>query len=101
MNERAISIISDEISQINVCKYSVYSENFKQLSYTKWALREILFKILHDKSGSAIEIVEDFKRKFDKYSCMNSNSSLEFSIAYDASEYILNRLLQEGVDFNG
>lgn len=97
MNERAIRIVQNAINQIHMEQYNVYSHDFKQMSYTLWAEREILFRLLKSGNESAISVVEEFKDHFDRYSCINPEVSIEFSIAYDAADYILNLLLQADI----
>ena len=77
--------------KVPVCDWP--HSNFKQLSYSRWAAKEVLKYVKEHDSIPPIVAIEEFIRKMDKYSCMNSNSSYMFSVAHDIAEDILDLFL--------
>ena len=66
---------------------------FLQESYTRWAAEELLKDILENESVDPVIVVESFRKKVDRYSTMNTNTSYMFSVAYDVATNILDILL--------
>ncbi|WP_297183047.1 hypothetical protein [uncultured Phocaeicola sp.] len=66
---------------------------FKQISYSRWAVDEILKRIEESKFTPPIMVVEDFIRKMDDFSCKNKKTSIIFSVAHDMAENILDVLI--------
>lgn len=68
-------------------------EWFKQVSYSRWAVGEILKSIEESRFTPPIMVVEDFIRKMDDFSCRNKKTSIIFSVAHDMAENILDVLI--------
>lgn len=66
---------------------------FKQVSYSRWAVDEILKRIEKNGSTPPVLIVEDFIRKMDVFSCRNRRAGIIFSVAHDMAENILDVLI--------
>lgn len=66
---------------------------FKHISYSRWAVEEILKSIENSKITSPITVVENFIRKMDDFSCSNQETSIIFSVAHDLAVDILDVLI--------
>lgn len=64
-------------------------------SYSVWAIREVLKSIPKYPDLSPIGLVCVMHDKFDRYSCIDPRTSFMFSVAKDATDYILDELLDE------
>ena len=65
-------------------------------SYRKWAVNEILDSLANydaDIVSDYYDILDDFVRKMDEYSCSNTPNSIIFAVAKDTGEWILDILL--------
>ena len=69
------------------------SAEFTQAHYSKIAAIKLIEFIESDSPLSAIDIVDRFRDKMNRYSLMNDFNSLMFSIQCDASTYILDKLI--------
>lgn len=94
MNERTISIIKEYMQRLEKPNDNVKTSYFKQLSYSRWAVGEILRCVEKQKSIPPARVVEDFIFRMDQYSCVNHNSSFMFSVAHDIAEDILDSFLE-------
>lgn len=63
--------------------------------YRDVAIRE-LRELLRTSNKPAIQVVEEFIQRMDKYSCNNINTSWMFSIAKDVGMEVLDELLEKG-----
>ena len=66
---------------------------FKQKSYSRWAVNELIRSIKESKTVPPILVVEDFIRKMDAFSVRNTKASFMFSVAHDVAENILDILI--------
>ena len=66
---------------------------FDQVCYSKIAAINLLRYIQNDTSQNPITIIENYRRKMNQYSCVNSCTSMIFSIQYDATTYILDEII--------
>lgn len=64
-----------------------------QESYSKWAAREILVRLIKEKETPPLVVIEQFRDKMDEYSCRNLNTSYMFSVAKDTAEWIIDLLI--------
>lgn len=71
-----------------------YKENYRdQLAYEAWGLEELLDYIGKNPDKPLIDCVEEFVRKLNRYSMINTKSSYMFSCAYDICTFILDMLI--------
>ena len=89
-----IAVIRGYISRLNNPTRNWRNSNFKQISYSKWAAKEVLKYVKEHDSIPVTIAIEEFIRKMDKYSCMNSNTSYMFSVAHDIAVDILDTFIQ-------
>lgn len=73
------------------CGFS--KERFREWSYRKWAIKDILKRIESSSFSPPIMIVEDYISKMNDYSCRNAKSSRVFAVAYDTAVWIMDILL--------
>ena len=69
---------------------------FQNRSYANWARQEITKAIRNNPDIPASEVVERFAGRMDRYSCMDSKTSLIFSIAHDVALDVLDELIAKG-----
>lgn len=88
----AIKIIQDYLTIYlgTVSKWHGYS--FKQESYSRWAAEELMASLKKETTPPLI-LIEEFRDKMDKYSCLNPSTSFIFSVAKDTAECIIDLLL--------
>lgn len=91
--QMVIAAIRKHMRGMNVHRWPRGESYFIQASYSKWAVIELLVCIQNDDKTPPIIIAEEFVRKMDDYSCVNSKNSLIFSIAKDAAMDVLDLLL--------
>ena len=91
-----IVVLIDEIDRDLNKEYvfNKYRDLFKQLSYEKWAYKEILKRITNDPRG-AYAIVDDFCKELDECTLVNRKASIMFSCAYDAAMNVLDLIVCE------
>lgn len=89
-----IAVITGYIVKLREPVSNWRSSKFKQSSYAKWAAKEVLRYVKEHDSVPPIMAIEEFIRKMDKYSCMNTKSSYMFSVAHDIAEDILDLFLK-------
>ncbi|MBR1703147.1 MAG: hypothetical protein IJ716_14565 [Lachnospiraceae bacterium] len=65
-------------------------------SYAQWARKEIIEAVRNNPDIPASEIIERFAGRMDRYSCMDSKTSLIFSIAHDVALDMLDELIAKG-----
>lgn len=63
--------------------------------YREVAIKE-LKELLRTSNKPAIQAVEEYIRKMDRYSCNNINTSWMFSIARDVGVEVLDQMLMKG-----
>lgn len=61
-------------------------DRFRQSSYSRWAVQELLTFVKQHKDMKPINAIELFIHKMDDYACANSNNSYIFSVAHDIAE---------------
>ncbi len=74
-------------------RWRISKDWFKQISYSRWAVDEILKRIEKNGSTPPVLIVEDFIREMDVFSCRNRRAGIIFSVAHDMAENILDVLI--------
>lgn len=62
-------------------------------SYLRWAVDEILVLLENSNDTPPLLVIEEFRDKMDRYSCLNSRTSYVFSCAKDTAEWIIDLLI--------
>lgn len=94
MNDVAIEIIEHILDCYSFPSYGMRTKEFAQVSYTRWALDELRFRLFQADENTAISIVEKFIAEMDEYACARRDSYIMFSVAYDIAIHVLDVLLQ-------
>lgn len=91
--DRAIETVSYCLrkSLTTTAKWRDYS--LAQESYSRWAAREILIRLIKEKNTPPLIIIERFRDQMDDYSCRNIHTSYMFSVAKDMAEWIIDLLI--------
>lgn len=74
-------------------KYRPGQQEFEQFSYSVWAANEILTELMNTPDVPPLYTLELFREKMDDYSCLNKETSYIFSVAKDATENIIDMLI--------
>jgi hypothetical protein len=92
-NDRAIEIVRHLLR--TALKRASNDKGFsqKQESYSRWATREILILLEKNRDKPPLTVVEEFRDKMDRYSCINLENSYKFSVAKDMAEWIIDWLI--------
>lgn len=90
--DEAISIVLRYLGKLN-SKKAWKSVSFEQVAYSRWACIEIIEYLKQNRDISPLNAMEEFREKMDQYACMNPESSMIFSIAYDTCESIIDMLV--------
>ena len=69
---------------------------FQNRSYARWARAEIIKAIKSNPNLPETEVIERFAGRMDRYSCMNSKTSIIFAIAHDVAIEMLDELIAKG-----
>lgn len=69
---------------------------FEQISFAKFALKELLQKVIESPEVFPHVIVEDFTIKMAEHACKNTKVSYPFLVAYDAAQSILDTIDEYG-----
>lgn len=86
-HESAIMIVRDYEEYLQFI-YEWRGYDFKQLSYSKWAVKEIV-KCLEDMKTPPLTVIENFRDKMLSYAGLNKRNDLIFSTAASAAEDII------------
>jgi len=68
-------------------------KHFEARCYEEWAIDEIIEILENDQESEPVQLVEEFIKKMDKYSCYNEKTSFMFSTAKDTAVCVLDLLL--------
>ena len=89
----AIKIIQDYLRIYLGTVSKWYGYSFKQESYSRWAAEELMERLKKETTTPPLILIEEFRDKMDKYSCLNPSTSFIFSVAKDTAECIIDLLL--------
>lgn len=91
--DRAIEIVDYCLRKTltTTAKWRDYS--LAQESYSRWAAREILIRLIREKNTPPLIVIERFRDQMDDYSCRNPYTSYMFSVAKDMAEWIIDLLI--------
>ncbi len=93
-NDRVLSVIQEYADEcLKGPSWRMSKARFKQVSYSRWAIDEIVKSIEASRSVPPVVVVEKFIRKMDDFSCRNDKTSIIFSVAHDMAENILDILI--------
>lgn len=92
-HERARLLIQEYLKESlgRISFWQGYS--FAQTSYAKWAATELLKCLDEKQTTPPLIVIEEFRDKMNRFSCMNRNTSYVFSVAYDMAGDIIDQLL--------
>ena len=94
-NETAIEFVRGYCARLEQQTYPLWrSPEFAQMSYSKTAAYEILSLLESNKDVPPLQTIEEFRDKMNKYSCLNTKTSIMFSVAYDIADDISNDLIK-------
>lgn len=91
-NKMAISAIKKCASQLPR-RRNLFGLDLRQKSYYKWALNELIYILRNNEETPPLILIEEFLRKMDDYSVINSKTSYVFSCAKDATEWVIDTLI--------
>lgn len=89
MRGMAELVIQDYILDLEEPRCNWRKSRFDQLSYSRWAAKEILRYVKKHRDLKAIDAIEDFISMIDRFSNINTDTNYVFSIARDVAEDIL------------
>lgn len=93
-NDIAQRAIREYIARILIRPSSGNKTMFMQESYSRWAAIEMLMELRRHPDEPPLCVMEAFRDKMDRYSCMNPKTSYMFSIAKDISEVLIDLLIK-------
>lgn len=100
-NKMAIQIIEDDLRRAESHTTSPnLVTNFAQDSYSKSTYRDLIRLLKENEDVPPVNIIRNYVKKMEEYSCNNMFSSFIFSVSHDTAEYVLDELLNEGVKHN-
>lgn len=94
-HEKAIKLIRKYQRTITIPNIGQRKDSFANSSYSLWASNELIRIFQENEELSPVYLTEQFLRKMDSYSCMNSETSFMFSTAYNVAENIYDLLLND------
>jgi hypothetical protein len=92
-NDRAIEVVRHLLRTALRKTSNEKGFSLKQESYSRWAAREILILLEKNCDEPPLTVVEQFRDRMDRYSCVNIETSYKFSVAKDTAEWIIDWLI--------
>lgn len=80
--EQARLVILDYAIDLSIPKYIVMQHDVEVVSFSKWAVEELLRELEKKKSIEPVDVVRDFSNRMAEYAAKDSNFNSVFSIAY-------------------
>lgn len=93
-NESVKNMIRWYIRENEKHRYLWQTDEYKQETYSLWASRELLNELRKNKGKPPLIVMEDFRDKMDRYSCMNPATSFMFSVAKDTVEMFIDMIIK-------
>lgn len=93
-NESVKNMIRWYIRENENHHYLWQTDEYKQEVYSLWAARELLNELRKNKSKPSLIVMENFRDKMDRYSCMNPATSFMFSVAKDTTEMFIDMIIK-------
>jgi glyoxylate utilization-related uncharacterized protein len=92
-NDRAVETVRYVLR--TAIRKTVQSKDYclKQESYSRWAAKEIMTLLLQNRDTPPLLVIEQFRDKMDRYSCINIETSYQFSVAKDMADWIIDLLI--------
>lgn len=91
--DRAIETVRHCLKEMLVTMEERYDYTLAQTSYSRWAIREIMVRLIKDRTTPPLIVIEQFRDQMDDYSCRNLYTSYMFSVAKDTAEWIIDLLI--------
>lgn len=92
MAYKVVSAYIDELEKPVSVKDYWHSSYFAQRSYAKTAAYEIL-GLLRNSSEPPLVVIEEYRDKMNEYACLNSFTSVMFSVASRTADNIVDALI--------
>ena len=93
-NESVKNMIRWYIRENENHQYLWQTDEYKQEVYSLWAARELLNELRKNKNKPPLIVMEDFRDKMDRYSCVNPATSFIFSVAKDTIEMFIDMIIK-------
>lgn len=93
-NESVKNMIRWYIRENENHQYLWQTDEYKQEVYSLWAARELLNELRKNKSNPPLIVMENFRDKMDRYSCVNPATSFIFSVAKDTIEMFIDMIIK-------
>lgn len=93
-NESVKNMIRWYIRENENHQYLWQTDEYKQEVYSLWAARELLNELRKNRSNPPLIVMENFRDKMDRYSCMNPSTSFIFSVAKDTIEMFIDMIIK-------
>lgn len=93
-NESVKNMIRWYIRENKNHRYLWQTDEYKQETYSIWVARELLNELRKNKNKPPLVVMEDFRDRMDRYSCMNPATSFIFSVAKDTTEMFIDMIIK-------
>lgn len=93
-NESVKNMIRWYIRENENHQYLWQTDEYKQEVYSLWAARELLNELRKNRPKPPLIVMEDFRDKMDRYSCVNPATSFIFSVAKDTIEMFIDMIIK-------
>ena len=93
-NESVKNMIRWYIRENEKHRYLWQTDEYKQEVYSLWAARELLNELRKNRSNPPLIVMENFRDKMDRYSCVNPSTSFIFSVAKDTTEIFIDMIIK-------
>lgn len=93
-NESVKNMIRWYIRENKNHRYLWQTDEYKQETYSIWSARELLNELRKNKNKPPLVVMEDFRDKMDRYSCMSPTTSFIFSVAKDTTEMFIDMIIK-------
>lgn len=93
-NESVKNMIRWYIRENENHQYLWQTDEYKQEVYSLWAARELLNELRKNRSNPPLIVMENFRDKMDRYSCINPSTSFIFSVAKDTTEIFIDMIIK-------
>lgn len=88
-HERAVLIIKDYAFDFNEPQLGMLKNQFERSSYTLWAVNELITRVESNPTVHPLITIEKFAVQTRRFSHMNRDSDVAFSIAYTIASDIV------------
>lgn len=93
-NDSVKNMIRWYIRETENHQYLWQTDEYRQEVYSLWAARELLNELRKNRSKPPLIVMENFRDKMDRYSCVNPSTSFIFSVAKDTTEIFIDMIIK-------